>query len=104
VISAPGDDVLYVVFAVFAVEAGVIPDNAFRRDAVFEAFEEELMGVQVYPVGQLWTIGVQVYPVGQATSAKVGIGAKTAIVMTNVGRIERIEYFLMIFLDNYYND
>jgi hypothetical protein len=56
-----------VVFAVFATEVEVIADNTFVRDVVFDTFEEELIGVQVYPVGQFTTIGVQVYPVGQAT-------------------------------------
>jgi hypothetical protein len=80
----------------FTVEAEVRADNTLMRDAVFEVFEEAL-GVHIYPAGQFATIGVQISPVGQATEAEVGRGANTATVMTKIGRIERIEYFLMIF-------
>jgi hypothetical protein len=52
----------------------LIADNAFVRDAVFDAFEEALLAIHLYPVGQFTIIGVQVYPVGQATWACVFAG------------------------------
>jgi hypothetical protein len=75
---------------------GHFASNLVTRFGVFDVFEEELIGVQVYPVGQFTGIRVQVNPDGQTTEAEVGRGAKTAIVITKVGRIEKIKYFLMI--------
>jgi hypothetical protein len=52
--------------------------NTLVRDAVFDMFEEELIGVQVYPVGQFGTIRVQVNPDGQLTCACVFDGTMNA--------------------------